>query len=279
MKNDTVEAGIDTICYACILTSTQKDCMLQAVKGRPGFQTKVCNYWKGQFVYTYSGWAGVRLRLRRSGEAVPWELEVIAHPARVLGNPDRSALYVPQKDSYREFLRRADAWLEEAAVPCALKEMQVRRADYTQNHCFADAELVQAYLRILKKSRVLPHYRVEEFREEEGKTRDVREANRHSYKQSCKSAAFFAYDKTAQLAMLGEEGTKLKSGRILRLEVQLRRKALRRWIPEKALDSGWKTVKHLGKQGMRFCGGIGSDSSPAAGATCGTRRPGRVLRR
>ena len=249
MKNDTVEAGIDTICYACILTSTQKDCMLQAVKGRPGFQTKVCNYWKGQFVYTYSGWAGVRLRLRRSGEAVPWELEVIAHPARVLGNPDRSALYVPQKDSYREFLRRADAWLEESAVPCALKEMQVRRADYTQNHCFSDVELVQAYLRILKKSRVLPHYRVEEFREEEGKTKDVREANRHSYKQSCKSAAFFAYDKTAQLAMLGEEGTKLKSGRILRLEVQLRRKALRHWIPEKDLDSGWKTVKHLGKQG------------------------------
>ena len=165
------------------------------------------------------------------------------------GNPDRSALYVPQKDSYREFLRRADAWLEEAAVPCALKEMQVRRADYTQNHCFSDVELVQAYLRILKKSRVLPHYRVEEFREEEGKTKDVREANRHSYKQSCKSAAFFTYDKTAQLAMLGEEGTKLKSGRILRLEVQLRRKALRHWIPEKALDSGWKTVKHLGKQG------------------------------
>lgn len=47
MKNDTVEAGIDTVCYACILTSTQKDCMLQVVKGRPGFQTKVCNYWKG----------------------------------------------------------------------------------------------------------------------------------------------------------------------------------------------------------------------------------------
>jgi hypothetical protein len=99
----------------------------------------------------------------------------------------------------------------------------VRRADYTQNHCFSDAELVQAYLRILKKSRVLPHYRVEEFREEEGKTKDVREANRHSYKQSCKSAAFFAYDKTAQLAMLGEEGAKLKSGRILRLECTARK--------------------------------------------------------
>lgn len=169
MKNDTMEAGIDTICYACTLTSDQKDRILQKIKGKAGFRTEVRDYWKGRFVYTYSGWAGVRLRLRRSGEAAPRELEVIAHPARVLGNPDRSALYVPQKDSYREFLRRADAWLEEAAVPCALKEMQVRRADYTQNHCFSDAELVQAYLRILKKSRVLPHYRVEEFREEGGK--------------------------------------------------------------------------------------------------------------
>lgn len=163
MKNDTMEAGIDTICYACTLTSDQKDRILQKIKGKAGFRTEVRDYWKGRFVYTYSGWAGVRLRLRRSGEAAPRELEVIAHPARVLGNPDRSALYVPQKDSYREFLRRADAWLEEAAVPCALKEMQVRRADYTQNHCFSDAELVQAYLRILKKSRVLPHYRVEQF--------------------------------------------------------------------------------------------------------------------
>lgn len=49
MKNDTVEAGIDTICYACILTSAQKNCMVQAVKGRPGFRTEVRDYWKGQF--------------------------------------------------------------------------------------------------------------------------------------------------------------------------------------------------------------------------------------
>lgn len=84
-----------------------------------------------------------------------------------------------------------------------LKEMQLRRANYTQNYCFSGAELVQAYLRILKKSRVLPHYRVEQFREGKGKTKDVREANRHSYKQSCNSAAFFAYDKTTQLAILG----------------------------------------------------------------------------
>lgn len=249
MKEYTVEAGIDTICYACTLTSGQKDRVFQAIKGKAGFRTEARDYWKGQFVYTYSGWPGIRLRLWRGGEAVPWELEVIAHPTRVLGNPDRSALYVPQKDSYQEFLRRADAWLEEAAVPCALNEMQVRRADYTQNHCFSDTELVQAYLQILKKSRVLPHYRVEQCRKKGGKTRDVREANQHSYKQSCKSGAFFAYDKTAQLAMLGEEGAKLKSSRILRLEVQLRRKALRRWIPKKDLDSGWKTVKHLEKQG------------------------------
>ena len=98
MKNDTMEAGIDTICYACTLTSDQKDRILHENKRKSkGFRTEVRDYWKGRFVYTYSGWAGVRLRLRRSGEAAPRELEVIAHPARVLGNPDRSALYVPQK--------------------------------------------------------------------------------------------------------------------------------------------------------------------------------------
>lgn len=252
MKEHAVEAGIDTISYACTLTGGQKDRVLQAIKGKTGFRTEVRDYWTGRFVYTYSGWSGIRLRLRRTGEAAPWELEVIAHPARVLGNPDRSALYVPQKDSYRAFLRRADEWLEEAAVPCALQDMQLRRADYTQNHCFSDKDLVEVWLRILKKSRVLPHYRVEQFREGEGKTKDVREANRHSYKQSCKSASFFAYDKTAQMVMLGEEGAKLKSGRILRLEVQLRRKALRHWIPQKDLESSWKTVKRLGERGEQI---------------------------
>lgn len=71
-----------------------------------------------------------------------------------------------------------------------LPPQQPRRADYTQNHCFSDEKLAETWLRILKKSRVLPHYRVEMFREGEGKTRDVRETNRHSYKQSCKSASF-----------------------------------------------------------------------------------------
>lgn len=50
---------------------------------------------EGTFFYIYSSWPGIRLRLRWGREAASWELEVIAHPARVLGNPDRSALYVP----------------------------------------------------------------------------------------------------------------------------------------------------------------------------------------
>ena len=37
MKKHTVEAGIDTICYVCTLTSGQKDRVLQAIKGKAGF--------------------------------------------------------------------------------------------------------------------------------------------------------------------------------------------------------------------------------------------------
>ena len=102
---------------------------------------------------------------------------------------------------------------------------------------FEDSDLAESYLRILKKGLLLPHYHLEWFRKNERKAKDIKAANTHSYKQACQSAAFFSYDKTAQLEMIGRFPDRLIGKRVLRLEVQLRRKGIRKWVCEDDLDN------------------------------------------
>lgn len=86
------------------------------------------------------------------------------------------------------------------------------------------------------------------FRENEHKAKDCKAANKHSCKQYCKSTAFFAYDKTAQLEMIDAFPDVLIGKRVLRLEAQLRRKAMKKWAEKDAVDSGnWAIIKVLGR--------------------------------
>ena len=80
--------------------------------------------------------------------------------------------------------------LEPVKVPCSVDDMLLYRPDVTVNFIFGDGSVVGEYIRILKKSVILPHYKVDWFREKEKKAKDCKLANRHSHKQYCKSAAF-----------------------------------------------------------------------------------------
>ena len=110
----------------------------------------------------------------------------------LLGNPDRSALYNPKRKTYRELERRANGILEQVGIPCSLDGMKLYRVDVTMNMIFRDPAPVNAYLRILKKGQLLPHYQLEFFNKGSMKAKDAKEANQNSYKQSCRSGAFFA---------------------------------------------------------------------------------------
>jgi hypothetical protein len=120
--------------------------------------------------------------------------------------------------------------------------------DVTANLVFDDASSVQRYLRILKKGLLLSHYRLMWFHPDDGKAKDAREANRCSYRQGCKSATFFAYDKTAQLHMIDRFPDRLIGKQVLRLEVQLRRKAMVKWVGADSMDKNEKILKKLCKQ-------------------------------
>ena len=102
---------------------------------------------------------------------------------------------------------------------------------------FQEAGVVQQYIRTLQKSFVLPHYKRVCFREGDGKAKNVREANKHSCRQQCRQAAFCAYDKTAQLQMIGRLPEERLGKRVLRLEAELKRGAIK---------------QHLGKQKSNY---------------------------
>ena len=243
------ELGIDTFSFYSNLTPKQKSRILEVLRALPGFQTKREDYIEETYEYTSDCFAdqGVKLMVFRKKKSV-WGLFVVLHPTLLLGDHDRSALYHPKKKVHKELMKQADSILKRVHVPCKLQEMKLYRVDVTANLVFEDSDLAESYLRILKKGLLLPHYHLEWFRKNEHKAKDIKAANTHSYKQACKSAAFFSYDKTAQLEMIGRFPDRLIGKRVLRLEVQLRRKGIRKWVCEDDLDNCVKTLRALEAQ-------------------------------
>ena len=233
-----IDMGIDSFSCTYSLTPKQKDSILDALRMRPKFQTRYSDYFDRTYVYTSDCFAGhgIKLQISRHKGSV-WNLTITIHPTLLLGDADRSALFHPDKKTVKEVMHRADMPLKQIDCPCKLKDMKLYRVDVTANLIFETASLVESYLRILKKSLILPRYHVEQFKKDEGKAKDCKEANRHSYKQSCKTAAFFAYDKTAQLEMINASPASLVGKRVLRLEVQLRRKGMRKWVDRDQMDN------------------------------------------
>ncbi len=106
------------------------------------------------------------------------------------------------------------------------------------------------YIRILKKGCILPYYKNDYFRENEKKAKDVADANKRSFRQSCKSAAFSAYDKTAQLQMTDRLAEQLVDKNVLRLEAELKRPAMKKHLGK--LDSNYHYLKNGAKQGSKI---------------------------
>ena len=243
-----VQTGIDTFCCYHVLTSCQKSKIVEALTHSPGFCKVGDDYWANTVLFASTCFInrGVKLSVFRK-EGGPWGLFVIVHPMLVLGKLDRSMLYLPQrKKEYKEIVKAVDTLLKTVHVPCSIDDMKLSRIDVTANLIFQDKAVVEQYLHILKKGCLLPHYRFEYFKENEQKAKDCKLANQHSYKQSCKSAAFFVYDKTAQLEMIDKFPKTLHGKHILRLEAQLRRKVMKKWVSNGEIGSNWNLLEELG---------------------------------
>ncbi|MCF2660904.1 hypothetical protein [Pseudoflavonifractor phocaeensis] len=241
-----IDMGIDSFSCTYSLTPKQKDSILGALRIRPRFQIRCNDYFDCTYDYASDCFAGqgIKLRVSRYRGSI-WRLTVTVHPTLLLGDTDRSALFRPDKENTKEVMSGADLFLKEICCPCKLKNMKLYRVDITINLIFDTAAVVESYLRILKKSLILPRYYVEYFRKGEDKAKDYKEANKHSYKQGCKTASFFAYDKTAQLEMIDASPASLVGKRVLRLEVQLRRKGMRKWVSKDHMDNNGKVLRML----------------------------------
>lgn len=249
-----IEVGIDTLSYYHVLTPQQKQEIVESIEDLPEFRSKG-NYWEKTYVYRSSLFQkkGVKLVVSQyKGER--WGLLIVVHPMLVLGNSDRSKLYMPhKKGEYNSIVKRVDKVLKKVNVPCSVDDMKLYRCDVTENWMFDKLKVVDEYIRIQKKSCLLPHYSWDTFREEDHKARDCKAANKHSCKQYCKSAAFFAYDKTAQLEMIEAFPEALIGKHIFRLEAQLRRKAMKKWVGKDCMDSSnWAIIKELGKSAEKI---------------------------
>lgn len=245
-----IELGIDSVNYTGTLSAAQKDALLSELKKRKSFQKHCGDYFGEYYHYSSECFAdqGVKIQVKKSAK-IPWRLSLIVHPTLVLGEKDRSKLWQPTKKGFRAMENTLVSKLAKVRLELSPEALSLSRVDVTANLEFDDAELVAEYLRIIKKSRILPHYKADWFREKDGKARDCREANRHSYKQSCKQGAIFAYDKTAQLQMIDRLPDALIGKRILRIEAQLRQKGMQKWAPAKVCTSSWDIIHALFKKG------------------------------
>lgn len=139
-----------------------------------------------------------------------YRVKVRIEPCRVLTSGDPTALFQADKKQYHAIVEKVDSLLQPYGLPRSIDRMKISRMDLTCDLTFQEAGVVQQYIRTLQKAFVLPHYKRVCFREGDGKAKNVREANKHSCRQQCRQAAFFAYDKTAQLQMIG----RLPEGRL-----------------------------------------------------------------
>ena len=239
-----LQSGFDTLSYYHPLSPKQKRKILDQLQKLPEFRTIKNDYFNESYRYgsDYFAAYGVKIYVSRERGSV-WGLLVVVRPTLILGDNDRSALYQLAKSSYKKMVKMADKMLSTVGISCSLDNMLLYRCDVTANLIFDDSNLVDEYIRILKKSLILPHYKLDRFREKEKKAKDCNLANRHSHKQYCKSAAFFVYDKTAQLEMTDHFPGALFGKKVLRLETQLRRKGLKKWVPGGKLGRNWEILR------------------------------------
>ena len=248
-----IETGIDSFSAYYPLTWEQKNKMIEELKARTGFRTLKEDYFQGTYIYASNCFVhqGIKITISSVNQSV-WGLYIIVHPTLVLGNENRSALYGPAKPSYKKMLKIIDKFLNQVCAPCSLENMKLSRVDVTMNLIFDDSDMVNQYLRIIKKGLILPHYQLDWFRKNQHKAKDPSAANRHSYTQRCKSASFFAYDKTAQLEMIDCFPDALIDKHILRLEAQLKPKALKKWLSNAHVKTFYKTLKELSDQASKI---------------------------
>jgi len=184
---------------------------------------------------------GVKVYLH--GQSGRWyRLRVQIEPCRALGEKDPTAVAKLDKDTYQKLVKAVNKILKKLKVPCSVDKMKISRCDWTVNLAFSGKDELTECLRIIKKSLIPSRYTHVFFKKGDKKAKDYKSANAHSYCVSCKSASFLAYDKIAQLQMIGRCDETLLGKHILRLEAELERPALKKHLGKSAMGTNYKIL-------------------------------------
>ena len=236
-----IEVGIHTFELSQPLSKNQFNEVLNQIRTRGQlFHTK-----KGQESYTLRDkqMPGVQIILYHIKKRNTYRVNIIVEPCRILGSNIPTELYHYDKESYKALKKHLNHYLEEMCIPGKLENMPISRCDLTCNMVFCSQDYVDAYLRILKKSCLIPKYQVDHFKNNEKKAKDPQRASQHTYCIRCKQASFLCYDKINQLKMTGRCPERLDDLAILRLEAQLKRPSLKRALDKRAWESNDKILK------------------------------------
>jgi len=229
-KSEKMRYGIHTYSVSCTLTAKEYKQIKESVLALQPTE----DYWSNIESYQINLFRTKSIKLYLSHHDAIYTLKIRLEPCRILDNADPAALYQPTKKNYRRIVEIADRLLHSIHVPRSVDKMKICRLDCTVDLHLPDGETTLQYIRLLKKGCILAHYRRVFFQEKEHKAKDCKEANRHSLRQKCKSATFFAYDKIAQLQMIDRFPSDLAGQNILRLEAALMRPAMKKKLGEQA---------------------------------------------
>lgn len=243
---DDIVFGIDTFSLYHTLTPKQVYGMTTRLRELGKVYTRESNYFYGggEYVSRHFAKKGVVFTIREQKLNL-WGVYITVHPALALGEADRSLLYQPKKKTFQRLMDRVQKIAQQIDCPYDVRDMKLYRVDVTANLVMDSQDDVDAYIHVLKKSMTVKSYKIVKFRKGDGKVNDYHCANAHSYKQACKTSAFFAYDKTAQLTMIDSFPKSLTGKYVLRLEIQSYRKAVEKWVRKEDMDNGWKIIHTL----------------------------------
>lgn len=223
----TISSGIHTLSFCRALTGKAYHEILRAalIAGMPVEAQN--DYFSDSSTHTLLGLQkrGIVIYLSRPKRTV-YMLKLRIEPERLLGNTDAQALWQCEKGEWKRLVKSIDVLLQPLYIP-SLADMKLSIMELTVNLSFSEQRYVDEYLGILKNDCVNAHYRRLYFDKCSGKAKNAAEANRHSYKVPCKQKSLFVYDKTAQLLMT-ERIAKVPDHRTLRIEVSLRREAIKK---------------------------------------------------
>jgi len=232
-----IETGIHSYAVSMVLTAKEY-CEIQKI---PNFVDNGSNYFSNveRYCSRMLDDKGIKIYLSKHGSI--YTLKIRLEPCRILDSDNPIALYKPTKSNYLKMYKAADKLLKPFHVPRSIDNMKICRLDCTVDLYLSDGKQVLEYIRALQKGCVLPGYKRDKFKESEHKAKDIKEANSHSCRQHCKSAVFFAYDKTAQLQMTDRVTECIVGKNVLRLEAELERPAMKMHLNEQ--DNNYHFLK------------------------------------